>query len=89
MNYMNGLTWGRIPGLRFLAHPSEKVTFGVFSLENAAQYFGGSGGAGVPTLPAALRHADGLRTRRRMLPTAGQSTPNVLPDIISRLAFDP
>src|SRR5436309_2436136 len=53
VNYMNGLTWGRLPGIRFLYHPTDKVTMGI-SLENAAQYFGGSGGGGVPTLPAAL-----------------------------------
>src|ERR1700733_13824023 len=56
VNYMNGLTWGRIPGVRFLYHPTEKVTFGL-SLENSAQYFGGSGGGGLPTLPAALATA--------------------------------
>ena len=53
VNYVNGLTWGRIPGIRFLYHPSEKVTMGI-SLENSSQYFGGSGGEGVSTLPAAL-----------------------------------
>ncbi len=87
VNYMNGLTWGRIPGIRFLYHPSEKVTWGV-SLENAAQYFGGSGGGGVPTLPAALAAA-GIGGELDQNTSNGVATPNVHPDIISKLAFDP
>jgi hypothetical protein len=90
VNYMNGLTWGRIPGIRFLYHPNEKVTFGV-SLENAAQYFGGSGGGGTPTLPAALSSATvDLRTNELDANVAnGVQTANVHPDIIAKLAFDP
>jgi hypothetical protein len=34
VNYLNGLTWGRIPGVRFIFHPSDKATMGV-ALENA------------------------------------------------------
>jgi hypothetical protein len=87
VNYMNGLTWGRIPGVRFLYHPSEKVTFGL-SLENAAQYFGGSGGEGTPTLPGgALGTAIGGQVDQNL--ANGVATPNVHPDIIGKLAFDP
>jgi hypothetical protein len=86
VNYMNGLTWGRIPGLRFLYHPSEKVTFGL-SLENSAQYFGGSGGGGLPTLPAAL--ASSMAGELDQNVTNGVKIPNVHPDIIAKLAFDP
>src|SRR5207253_3357782 len=78
VNYTNGLTWGRIPGIRFLYHPSDKVTMGV-SLENAAQYFGGSGGGGVPTLPAAL--AGPMASELDQNVTNGVATPNVHPDI--------
>ncbi len=85
VNYMNGLTWGRIPGVRFLLHPSEKVTWGI-SLENSAQYFGGSGGGGTPTLPAALSTITGELDQNT---ANGVKTPNVFPDIISKLAFDP
>ena len=53
MNYLNGLTWGRIPGVRFLVHPNNKVTAGI-SLENRHSTIGGSGGGGTPMLPAAL-----------------------------------
>lgn len=86
VNYMNGLTWGRIPGARFLYHPSEKVTFGL-SLENASQYFGGSGGGGTPALPAAL--ATPVAGELDQNVANGVGTPNVHPDIISKIAFDP
>jgi hypothetical protein len=86
VNYMNGLTWGRIPGVRFLLHPSEKVTWGV-SLENSSQYFGGSGGGGVPTLPSALSTSIASELDQNV--SNGVKTPNVFPDVISKLAFDP
>ncbi len=57
VNYMNGLTWGRIPGVRFVLHPSEKVTWGL-SLENSAQYFGGSGGGGFADASRGIGYAD-------------------------------
>ncbi len=87
VNYMNGLTWGRIPGVRFLYHPSEKVTFGV-SLENSAQYFGGSGGGGTPTLPALL-NVGTFTPELDQNVINGVKVPNVLPDVIAKIAFDP
>jgi hypothetical protein len=87
VNYMNGLSWGRIPGIRFLAHPSEKVTWGI-SFENSSQYFGGSGGGGTPTLPGgALGTAIAPELDQNV--ASGVGIPNVHPDIISKLAFDP
>jgi hypothetical protein len=86
VNYMNGLTWGRIPGVRFLLHPSEKVTWGV-SLENSSQYFGGSGGASVPLLPTALTSSIAGELDQNV--SNGVKTPNVAPDLISKIAFDP
>ena len=88
VNYINGLTWGRIPGVRFLYHPSEKITFGV-SLENASQYFGGSGGGGTPTLPASLAANSGFVGELDQNTANGVKTPNVFPDVIAKLAFDP
>jgi hypothetical protein len=93
VNYLNGLTWGRIPGFRIVYHPSNKVTWGV-SFENADQYFGGSGGGGVPTLPAALtslntNQIDGGGTLTPGVASNGLGFPNVHPDIISKIAFDP
>jgi hypothetical protein len=90
VNYLNGLTWGRIPGIRFLYHPNKMVTFGI-SAENASQYFGGSGGEGSPTLPAALG-ASGANIANTELDAAvanGQSIPQVRPDIIAKLAIQP
>ena len=86
VNYLNGLTWGRIPGLRFLYHPSRKVTMGI-SLENSTQYFGGSGGGGVPTLPSALSSL--ASTELDSGAANGQAIPNVRPDIIAKIAFEP
>jgi TolA-binding protein len=86
VNYMNGLTWGRIPGVRFLFHPSEKVTWGL-SLENSSQYFGGSGGASVPLLPSALTSSIASELDQNV--SNGVKTPNVAPDVISKIAFDP
>jgi hypothetical protein len=66
------------------------VTWGI-AAENATQYFGGSGGGGVPTLPAALG-ASGANIANTELDASvanGLSLPNVHPDIISKLAFDP
>lgn len=87
VNYLNGLTWGRIPGIRFLYHGyGDKLTAGI-SLENATQYFGGSGGGGVPTPPAAL---SGLGTSELDDNQAnGLGLPNVHPDIIAKVAADP
>ncbi|HZT29630.1 MAG TPA: hypothetical protein VFA33_07105 [Bryobacteraceae bacterium] len=86
VNYLNGLTWGRIPGFRFLYHPNNKVTWGI-SAENASQYFGGSGGGGVPTLPAALGSLTSTELDANVV--NGISLPQVHPDIISKIAFDP
>jgi hypothetical protein len=86
VNYMNGLVWGRIPGIRLVYHPTEKATMGV-SLENADQYFGGSGGGGVPTLPVAL--AGPMAPELDQGVTNDIATPNVHPDVIAKVAFDP
>ena len=87
VNYLNGLTWGRIPGVRFLFHAADdKVNFGL-SLENSTQYFGGSGGGGTPTLPTALSTLTSSELDDNV--TNGIKLPNVAPDIIGKLAFQP
>jgi hypothetical protein len=85
-NYMNGLPWGRTPGGRVLYHPSEKLTMAV-GVENSTQYFGGSGGAGVPVLPSALAPVIGGELDQSA--ANGIATPNVRPDIIAKIAWDP
>jgi hypothetical protein len=91
INYIAGLTWTRQPGLRVLFHgPQDKVNFG-FSVEQADQYVGGSGGGGAITLPSAL---SGLIPTQ--LDSAGNisgasflQTPTFTPDFIAKLALDP
>jgi hypothetical protein len=86
VNYVIGLPWTRQPGVRFLYHPSNTVTMGL-SLENPNQYGGGSGGGPQITPPAALTAMLGNQIDN----TSGNvlSTPNLAPDIIAKIAFDP
>lgn len=85
VNYIVGLPWDRQPGVRFLYHPSEKVTMGV-SLENPDQYIGGSGGGGTITLPSLYSGFAGSQLDNA---SNVQTIPNVHPDIIAKVAFDP
>jgi hypothetical protein len=84
-NYQLGLTWARQAGVRFLYHPTEKVTFGL-SFENSEQYIGGSGGGSSTILPASLT---GLANTQLDNGNSTLSVPNTYPDIIAKLAFDP
>jgi hypothetical protein len=87
VNYVLGLTWTRQPGFRFLLHaPKDVVTWGV-SFEQPNQYMGGSSGGPQITLPTALSGL--LGTQLDNTSTTYLSTPNVMPDIITKLAFDP
>src|SRR5580704_5072780 len=40
-NYQMGLTWQRVPGVRFIAHATDSVAVGV-AIENPEQYVGGA-----------------------------------------------
>jgi uncharacterized coiled-coil protein SlyX len=80
-----GLTWGRTPQFRVIYHANRTVTFAV-SLEAAEQYGGGSAGAGEITLPAALVSS---YTPQINLGTSTFATPNLHPDVIAKVAFDP
>lgn len=84
VNYIAGLTWGRIPELRFVYHPSSKVHFGL-ALDSPEQYIGGSGGGGTVVLPSALAtpYASELSNGQNTL-----NTPNLHPDVIAKLAID-
>jgi hypothetical protein len=93
INYQLGLTWGRIPGFRFVYHPSEKVAVAV-ALENSEPYVGGGNGASPVTLPAVI---SGTANAVSGAVLGGQinngsstiSAAAVFPDTIAKLAFDP
>jgi hypothetical protein len=84
-NLQVGMVWNRDPQFRVVYHANKTVTLGV-ALEAAEQYGGGSAGAGEITLPAALASSYGPQL------DSGDSTfsaPNVHPDVIAKVAFDP
>jgi len=85
VNYLNGLTWGRIPEFRFVYHPSD-IAAVAFAVGNPEQYIGGSGGGSTITLPSAYStsYANQLSNGTLTL-----STPNFVPDILGKIAFDP
>ena len=88
VNYQAGLVFGRIPELRFVYHPSKKAAFAI-AIDNPDQYAGGNGGSGSIVLPTALATTS---TYEGELDYGGGntlSTPNIAPDIIAKLAFDP
>ena len=87
VNYQAGLFWGRIPELRFVYHPSKRVAL-AFAVDSPDQYAGGSAGGGTITLPAALAtpYAGELDFGAS---SGGIATPNIAPDFIAKLAFDP
>lgn len=86
VNYVIGLTWTRQPGVRFIYHPTRKIAMGL-SFENPNQYAGGYGGATTIVPPAGLASVVGSQLDNG---SAGfLSTPNVHPDIIAKVAFDP
>jgi len=87
VNYLIGMPWTRQPGFRVLYHgPGDKVTFGL-SAENPNQYMGGYGGGGQIVLPAALSAVGGTQLDNGT--ASFLSTPNPVPDVIAKLAFDP
>jgi hypothetical protein len=88
VNYQLGLVWGRIPELRFVLRPTDKVAFAV-ALDSPEQYIGGSAGGGaitLPTLPASLAGLGGTQLNNGATTLA---VPNLAPDFIEKLAFDP
>jgi hypothetical protein len=93
VNYQAGLVWGRIPELRFVLHPTSKVTFAV-ALDSPEQYGGGSSGGPTITLPAALSSiigpaSSGSTSAQLDFGGTTLNAPNIAPDFITKLAFDP
>jgi hypothetical protein len=85
VNYQAGLVWSRDPQIRFVYHASDKLAMAL-SFENAEQYVGGSGGAGVIVPPAGIASTVFTEFNNG---TQTLGTPNLLPDIIGKVAFDP
>jgi hypothetical protein len=85
VNYQAGLVWGRIPELRLVVHPTNKIAVAV-ALDSPEQYVSGSAGGPAITFPAALAGLSGtqLNNGNTIL-----TVPNVAPDIIFKAAFDP
>lgn len=82
-NYQMGLTWGRVPQFRFIAHASDIVTAGV-SIENPQQYTGGA-----VVLPTAFTTSEVDTGSGSSSIGSSSPTPNLAPDIIGKIAFDP
>ena len=85
VNYQAGLIFTRQSGFRVLYHPTNKVVFGV-ALENPEQYIGGSGGGGLTVLPAAY---SSLQSTQLNDGNSSYNVPNLHPDIVGKIAFDP
>ncbi len=85
INYMIGIPWTRQPGYRFVYHPSDTIAFGL-ALENPDAYIGGSAGGSTTVLPSGLATLAGTQLDNQ---TNVQTTPNLHPDIIAKLTFDP
>lgn len=77
-NYQVGLTWSRQLQFRFVYHASPAVT-AALSLEDPQQYTG-SGVVLPPLLTSMANEVDN---------NANTAAPNVFPDVIGKLAFDP
>jgi len=92
VNYQVGLAWGRIPELRFVYHPTDKVAVAI-ALDNQDQYVGGSSGAPVIVSPTAggpvLGGVTGLVGSQLDNQTTTQNSPAIFPDFIVKAAFDP
>jgi hypothetical protein len=89
VNYQAGLVWSRNPQFRFIVHPNDAVTMGI-SLENPEQYIGGSAGGGLVTLPPAFNSGSLVNYGNELNNgTTNLSVPNLHPDIVAKIAFDP
>ncbi|HKB89788.1 MAG TPA: hypothetical protein VKC60_04630 [Opitutaceae bacterium] len=75
-NYQVGLVWGRTPQIRAVYHATDEFTFG-FSAENPDQYTG-----------SAVVFPTGFNTAQVDNGSNGTATPNVMPDLIGKVAFD-
>ena len=80
MNYVAGMVWGRLPQVRFTYRPTSAFNWAL-SVENPEQQLG----SGVVALPSccATDLADQYNTGNN-----GLAVPNLMPDIVSRVAYN-
>jgi uncharacterized coiled-coil protein SlyX len=88
LNYQAGLVFARVPELRLVWHPTKQVAW-AFAIDSPDQYAGGNGGSGTIVLPALLNTSATYQGELDYGSGNTLSTPNVAPDLISKLAFDP
>lgn len=79
-NYQVGLTWARQPQLRVLYHPNREWVVGL-SVENPEQYL-----TSAVTLPGG---SSGTYANQFDISGNQTSTPNLMPDIVAKVAYDP
>jgi hypothetical protein len=80
MNYVAGIVWGRVPQVRFTYRPSRAFNWAV-SVENPEQQIGN----GLVRLPVCC--ADDLAAQYNT-GSNELSVPNLMPDFLSRVAFN-
>jgi hypothetical protein len=87
-NYQMGLTWGRVPGFRFIYHASDTVAAGV-AIENPEQYTGSAVvfPAAFSSVPAILAEVDTGSGSSAV--GSSSPVPNLLPDFIGKFSLDP
>ncbi len=100
VNYQAGLFWGRIPELRLVYHPSDKVA-AALAIDSPDQYVGGSSGGPTVTFPTAIASTYGCAPNATTgaavtsceldasQSSGGLGAPNVAPDVIAKIAIDP
>lgn len=88
VNYQLGLVFGRIPELRFVYHPTNQWAFAV-ALDSPDQYIGGNGGTSATLVTLPTESAFSTFTSQLDNSANTLATPNLAPDIIAKLAFDP
>jgi hypothetical protein len=83
-NYQVGLTWARQAQFRLIYHPTGTVAAGI-SIEDPQQFYGNA------TVPSSLvaEGDNGSGSITNSNAANNPATPNLAPDIIGKIAFDP
>jgi len=83
-NYQVGLTWARQAQLRLIYHPTDVIAMGV-SIENQQQLYSSA------TVPSSMvaQGDNGSGSLTNANASNDPATPDLMPDIIGKIAFDP